>query len=555
MRALPVHHGSEAERLAVLHATGLLDSSPDTRFDAITELAADLLAMPIALVSLVDDHRQWFKSRVGVSLRETPREQAFCVYAIEGDGTLADGLLVVPDATSDSRFAHNPLVTGPTRFRFYAGAPLTVRGQRLGTLCVIDTRSRPFDGGDRRVLQRLARMIEDLIVSRDAPADVPSHGREFRAILHACQDAMLVIDPDLQILMENAAARALFQAPTAQPDGRRAAPASACGLDILARVPTTQRQLWRDHLNALFNGSAKAGPIGDWRRMRGLRDDHTEFPVLATAGLAMLDGGPALVLTARDMTAAMVRESELRSAKIAAEAAAAARSRFLATVSHELRTPLNAIIGFTDLMMSGLHGPLNARYSEYIQHVRDAGGLLLSLVNDIMDISAIDHGGRTLSPELLLAAPEMNAVHGLLRKYAENRSLTLTFVADESAREAAIWADARALKQILHNLVGHAIKFTPPGGEIQLSTVLSDGRVLFQIADSGVGIDPRDQARLGGLFVRGRNIDPGQMPGAGLGLSICYRLAERMGAELTLDSALRRGTTAVLSFPRAEDGP
>jgi CheY-like chemotaxis protein len=151
MTAVPT--GNEAERLQALCDYGVLDTLPEQAYDDIAGLAALVCHAPIALVSLVDDRRQWFKARFGLSAPETPRELAFCAHTIQqGD------LLVVPDAAADPRFASNPLVTGDPRIRFYAGAPLTTPdGHNLGTLCVLDRSPRTLTALQREALRALAR--------------------------------------------------------------------------------------------------------------------------------------------------------------------------------------------------------------------------------------------------------------------------------------------------------------------------------------------------------------------------------------------------------------
>ncbi|WCM95159.1 sensor domain-containing phosphodiesterase [Acidovorax sp. NCPPB 2350] len=146
---------SEPERLAALRATGLLDTPPSEEFDRITRLASDVFDVPIALVSFVDADRQWFKSRVGLAAQETCREDALCDRTICGTS-----VMVVEDALSDSRFADNRLVLGPPHIRFYAGAPLTLRGgHNLGSLCLIDTVPRAFGPAQQRQLEDLAALV------------------------------------------------------------------------------------------------------------------------------------------------------------------------------------------------------------------------------------------------------------------------------------------------------------------------------------------------------------------------------------------------------------
>lgn len=151
---------NEDERLVALHATGLLDSAPEPGYDALTARAAAACGTPMALISLVDLQRQWFKSRVGMCHSETPRTLSFCAHAI----LTPDRLMEVEDTQQDARFADNALVTGEPRIRFYAGAPLlTSDGIALGTLCVLDRAPRRLSSTERDALQRLARQVVDTI--------------------------------------------------------------------------------------------------------------------------------------------------------------------------------------------------------------------------------------------------------------------------------------------------------------------------------------------------------------------------------------------------------
>lgn len=147
---------NEDRRLAALVDFNVLDTLPEQDYDDVTNLAAVICKSPIALISLVDEHRQWFKSRVGLDATETPRSQAFCAHAI----CTADDLFIVEDATADERFNNNPLVTGDPSIRFYAGAPLvTTEGDAVGTLCVIDRESRELTEAQKQALRTLSRMV------------------------------------------------------------------------------------------------------------------------------------------------------------------------------------------------------------------------------------------------------------------------------------------------------------------------------------------------------------------------------------------------------------
>ncbi|MCL4788815.1 MAG: GAF domain-containing protein [Verrucomicrobia bacterium] len=146
---------NETKRLKVLWQYEVLDTVPEEVFDDLTDLAAHICETPIALISLVDEDRQWFKSRLGLSLSETSRDISFCAHAIT-----TDGLLIVPDATKDKRFKDNPLVTGGQKIRFYAGAPLiTPDGHALGTLCVLDKKPRALRLEQQQALRVLAHHV------------------------------------------------------------------------------------------------------------------------------------------------------------------------------------------------------------------------------------------------------------------------------------------------------------------------------------------------------------------------------------------------------------
>jgi diguanylate cyclase (GGDEF)-like protein len=160
MRKPPIP-ADEAQRLKTLQSLEILDTTPEERFDRFTRMAKRLFGVPIALISLVDGDRQWFKSRQGLGATETPREISFCGHAI-----LGDQLFEVPDASSDDRFADNPLVTGDPNIRFYAGYPIKApNGDKMGTLCIIDREPRKLEGDEANLLHDLAEMVQQEFVS------------------------------------------------------------------------------------------------------------------------------------------------------------------------------------------------------------------------------------------------------------------------------------------------------------------------------------------------------------------------------------------------------
>ena len=160
----PTDLQTELDRIKSLRSLGLLDTAPDKRFDRLTRMARRMFRVPIALVSLVDENRQWFKSCDGLAVSETSRETSFCGHAI-----LGDGIFLIPNALADERFSTNPLVTNDPHIRFYAGFPVRAAdGAKIGTLCVIDREPREFSQEDAVALKDLASMVEDEVVAHQS---------------------------------------------------------------------------------------------------------------------------------------------------------------------------------------------------------------------------------------------------------------------------------------------------------------------------------------------------------------------------------------------------
>ena len=165
----PPRPANEPDRLQALRQLLILDTPPEERFDRLTAFAAQEFDVPTALLSLIDDDRQWFKSRVGVDSCETPRSISFCGHAI-----LQDDIMVVPDVNQDERFIDNPLVTGEPHIQFYAGAPLKLPGgQNVGTLCLIDIKPRTLDDIDLAILSSLRDLAVEELVRRERGAPAP----------------------------------------------------------------------------------------------------------------------------------------------------------------------------------------------------------------------------------------------------------------------------------------------------------------------------------------------------------------------------------------------
>ncbi|MGD1935803.1 MAG: ammonium transporter [Candidatus Phaeomarinobacter sp.] len=278
--------------------------------------------------------------------------------------------------------------------------------------------------------------------------------------------------------------------------------------------------------------------------MRVPVEPYTEAGQIATQYNQVLDKVHTEI-AAREQTA-----DQLRSARDQAEIANAAKSQFLANMSHELRTPRNAIIGFSEIMNGEVFGPLgNEQYKEYIGDIHESGTHLLSIINDILDLSKVEADSYDLVEDQLDVAKVLDACSRMIRTRAQTGELSLSVELDPNLPK--LLADERALKQMIINLVSNAVKFTPQGGSIALRAHLeADGRIALEVADTGIGIarsdikkafEPFSQLQTDALVYKA--------DGTGLGLPLTAALARSHQATLVVDSEPGKGTSITLRFP------
>jgi two-component system cell cycle sensor histidine kinase PleC len=237
-------------------------------------------------------------------------------------------------------------------------------------------------------------------------------------------------------------------------------------------------------------------------------------------------------------------------ARLRAEEANLAKSRFLATMSHELRTPLNAILGFSEIMRSEILGPhTNPTYKEYANDIHQSGQHLLNLINEILDISRIEAGRYELREAPVNLVEVVEDCHRLMRLRAENKGLKIVESFEENLLQ--LWADERAIRQICLNLLSNAIKFTPTGGTVTLKVGRTGtGGQFLSVKDTGPGIPENEIPRVLRSFGQGSLAHQTAEGGTGLGLPITKGLTELHDGAFELKSKLRYGTEVTISFPR-----
>ena len=226
------------------------------------------------------------------------------------------------------------------------------------------------------------------------------------------------------------------------------------------------------------------------------------------------------------------------------------KSRFLANMSHELRTPLNAILGFSQVLAAGDFGLLNERQARYVAHIEASGIRLLELINDILDLAKVEAGLLEMRPERLELAQLMIAGRSEIERLATAKGLNLVYDLDPGVW---VWTEPRRLQQVVINLLTNAVKFTPSGGRVTLSTAMSKGEAQVSVADTGIGIGAEEHERIFDEFVQADDHSAREQKGTGLGLSLSRKLTELMGGTLTVQSEVGMGSTFTVTLPRLSD--
>ncbi len=437
----------------------------------------------------------------------------------------------------------NALFSGPDAVR--EDAPAINGTGRLslhlanGTTVPVRARLRSVEWTDGRALMlALSEASASEASSADAEraAALQVEVDELRSILETATDGVVLIGEDGIIRSMNQSAAALFDYDDNETRGRPFA---------MLFAHESQRPV-QDYLTGL-TGKGVASLLNDGREVIGREASGGFLPLFMTIG--HLSGSNGYCAVMRDITQWKRAEEELRSAKREAETANALKSEFLARVSHEIRTPLNAIIGFSELMAEQRFGPIGSpRYVEYAHDISRSGKHVLDIVNDLLDISKIEAGEQELDFQAVsLNHALLDAVSILQPQANSQRVIVRTSL---SSTVPDVVADQRSVKQIAINILSNAIRFTPAGGQVVVSTSYEqNGNVSLRIRDTGVGMtrDQLEEAMKPFRQVTGFMRERGE--GTGLGLPLAKAMAEANRAQFAMNSQPGRGTLVEITFP------
>lgn len=372
---------------------------------------------------------------------------------------------------------------------------------------------------DRKLAERIAQKNQD----------------QYRQFMELMPDAVFIHCND-KVVFANPATVKMFGAETAN--------------DIIGKsaLDLSHRDDWERIRTRRLN-LQKGRPFKDFEENRYIRLDGGQFQGESRASQITWNNEPGILVAIRDITERKEIETALENAKTAAETSNRTKSEFLANMSHELRTPLNAVIGFSEIFMQQMMGPLgNDKYQDYATDIHNSGKHLLNLINDILDISKIESGEARLIEEDVEVDGIVDSTLRLLETRANTNQIKI--VANIETDLPMLCADQRKLKQILINLVSNAVKFSNVGGQVDVRvwSGIDDGFVI-QVEDSGIGIALQDIPKALAPFQQVDSDLSRTYDGTGLGLPLTKSLVELHGGSLNLDSQIGVGTTVTVRFP------
>ena len=532
---------NEQERINVLRAYSILDTPAECEFDNLAKLAALICNVPMAIITLMDENRQWFKSAVGLDshVREVSRESTFSEYTI-----LGDSVFEVSDALQDERFANQQGIVSAPFVRFYAGAPLVDHdGFKLGAVSVYGLEAKSLTPEQKEGLLTIAKEVMMHLWMRKKDADIKAEAKHLMRlsfIASKINNAVVLNDVNNRVTWVNAAFEKITGYTLEEVKGQRLG-------DLLSGQDTDYSTVEQARAFTKQKQSFKVDVLA-------YRKDQTPIWLSVYNTLLFDEHGEAdlEVEIIIDITDKKNAEREILEAKEQALSLSATKEMFLSVMSHEIRTPLNAVIGMTHLLLDNDPKPSQL---EDLNILKFSGENLLDIINDVLDFSKIETGNLHLeSIPFSIKALATDIVTSLQVTLAKN-SNQLNLIYDDQIPEEVL-GDKTRLYQVLMNFLGNAIKFTHDGTvTLKIRQDHADAeqvRIYFEVADTGIGIAEDKLSYIFEAFTQARTDISRKYGGTGLGLAITKRLLKLYGSDVEIQSKEGEGSTFSfsISFPR-----
>jgi len=597
---------NEAARLENLYHYEVLDTPAEQAFDELSGLAAQICSTPIALISLVDSTRQWFKSKVGLKTTETPREVSFCAHAI-----LQPGLFVVEDTRQDSRFVDNPAVTSAPNVRFYAGAPLITReGYAIGTLCVLDQEPRKLQPEQaeallvlarqvvtqlelRRNLTKLVQTLEQRQQMEQALRESEERSRQQATKLQQALDFEAMLKRITDKVRDSLDKNQILQ--TAMRELALVLGTNSCNAALYELDQGTSTVCY-EYAVALLGAQGRVAQMANFPEIyhQLLQGQHFQFcsmlpnpergraamlacPIVNDQGILgdlWLINHPdyafsqleiRLVQQVANQCAIAIRQARLYHAAQAQveelEKLNRLKDDFLSTVSHELRTPMSNIKLATHMLRleilshpSGTEkqpaSPTIKRQKHYLDILQAECAREIELINNLLDLQRLEAAAYPISLETIDLQDWLPTVIDPFQLRIVERRQSLEVKLSEDL--PTMMSDSVNLGRVLTELLNNACKYTPAGGKISLrvshsASQLTNQKIIFALSNQAE-IPAVELPRIFEKFYRIPTANPWQQAGTGLGLPLVQKLVEQLQGSIEATSNQGK-TTFILQLP------